>query len=211
MTENLEALRKFCKSDEQKRTLEAVIQHGSNRQASFVLGIGRRAVDMTMQRIKANADKEPPILQFTAPPHGDETIDDNVFLISLSKNNKYMEEVIEFSEKEDLNNPHVGKYGVFTKDKKMFDPWSSMHQFIISTVLPLYFTIDGELYSKEKFLIELKSKNNALLLEELFIMQDLYDLGFSGFHSSDRGYRLYNIFEPSKNLTFIEKQPFIIE
>jgi hypothetical protein len=150
------------------------------------------------------------MIGFLALPDGNHEIDDNVFMLTLSKNNYYMQEYLEFYEKDfDIIDPSIAKYSIFTNDKKMFNPWNDMHHLILnSSILDYSFTINDEIYTKKKYFFELKKKNNALLLEEPFITEILYDLGFSGFHSDDRGYRLYNIFEPYKYLTFLEKQPY---
>lgn len=151
------------------------------------------------------------MIGFLALPDGDHEIDENVFLMTLSKNNYYMEEYLTFYEQDDLEltDPCIAKYSIFTDKKKMFNPWNSMHQLILNTSIYNYtFTINDEHYTKKKYFFELTKKNNAILLEEPFIVEILYDLGFAGFHSDDRGYRLYNLFEPYKYLTFLEKQPF---
>jgi hypothetical protein len=148
------------------------------------------------------------MIGYLALPDGNEIIEDNLMLVSLSKNKTYMKNFIDFSPEEILTDPHIGKYSIFTDKKKMFNPWNNMHRFILCTALPIYFEIDNKAYDVESYLFDLKQTNNALLLEEKFIMEILYDLGFAGFHSDDRGLRLYNIFNPHLYLTFIEKQPY---
>ena len=46
----------FCKTDSQRRTIEAVIKHGSNNKASKELGVQRRTVDKAVNRVKGYAN-----------------------------------------------------------------------------------------------------------------------------------------------------------
>lgn len=148
------------------------------------------------------------MIGYLALPDGNEAIEDELLLVSLSKNKRYMEDFIDFSPQETLTDPHIGKYSIFTNKKKMFNPWNNMHQLILSTTLPVHFQIGNFDYNIQDYLNELKHMDNAILLEERFIMENLYQLGFGGFHCDDKGFRLYNIFDPAKHLTFIEKQPY---
>ena len=151
------------------------------------------------------------MIGYLALPDGNEAIESELLVVSLSKNKRYMEDFIDFSPKETLTDPYIGKYSIFTDKKKMFNPWNNMHQFILSTGLPMYFHINDREYNIKDYLTQLKGVDNAILIEEKFVMEILYDLGFAGFHSDDKCYRLYNIFDPYKHLTFIEKQPYSLK
>ena len=48
-------LLEFAKTEPQQRTVQAVIEHGSNIKAAKALGLNRRAVDRTMRRIEGYA------------------------------------------------------------------------------------------------------------------------------------------------------------
>jgi hypothetical protein len=48
-------LKEFAQTDAQKRTIEAVIKHGSNSKAADALGITRRCVDKTVKRLEKYA------------------------------------------------------------------------------------------------------------------------------------------------------------
>jgi hypothetical protein len=48
-------LKPFVKSKAQERTLQAVIDNGSNRKAALAIGLARRTVDITMKRLESYA------------------------------------------------------------------------------------------------------------------------------------------------------------
>jgi hypothetical protein len=149
------------------------------------------------------------MIGFLGAPTGDCEIEKELSLITLSKSKTYMHEYIEFHEEDELDDAVIAKFNIFTGDKKLFNPWSDMHRLILNASLINYeFKIEGKPYTKKKYFHELIKKDNALLLEEPMITEILFDLGFAGFHSDDRGYRLYNIFEPHKYLTLIETEPY---
>ena len=54
----------FCESDRQREIIESVIEHGNNNSASKALGINRRSVDRTVERIKFKA-----AIQGLSPAH----------------------------------------------------------------------------------------------------------------------------------------------
>jgi hypothetical protein len=146
---------------------------------------------------------------FFAAVDGNCDLDNEIFVITLSKNKEYMEDYLDFHQ-DKLENPAIAKYSIFTGKKKLFNPWNPMHRFILSTSIygnDVY--IDKIHYDKKDYIFRLNNKNNAKFLEEMSIMTALYEVGFSGFYSDDRGYRLYSIFEPNKHLTCIESQPYI--
>jgi hypothetical protein len=146
---------------------------------------------------------------FFAAVDGNCNLDNEIFVMTLSKNKEYMKDYLHFHQ-DKLENPVIAKFSVFTGKKKMFSPWNPMHRFILSTSIygsDVY--IDNEVYYKKDYISKLNDRNNAKLLEDMSIMTKLYEVGFSGFYSDDRGYRLYSIFDPHKHLTFIESQPYI--
>ena len=55
---DIKKLREACTSEIQRQTLDAVIEHGSNNKAAKALGKARRTVDITMKRIKRNANEQ---------------------------------------------------------------------------------------------------------------------------------------------------------
>jgi hypothetical protein len=48
-------LLEFCRTPEQRRKIEAVIEHGSNQRAAKALGVNRRTIDKTVELIRAYA------------------------------------------------------------------------------------------------------------------------------------------------------------
>lgn len=55
---SLEHLKKYCVGDNQVKTLQAVIDNGSNRKAAEKLGKNRRSVDIMMKRLREKAAKK---------------------------------------------------------------------------------------------------------------------------------------------------------
>ena len=60
----MKELLQFCESDRQREIIESVIEHGNNNSASKALGINRRSVDRTVERVKFKA-----AIQGLSPAH----------------------------------------------------------------------------------------------------------------------------------------------
>lgn len=56
--QELHELKEYCETEHQRKILEVIIKEGSNNKAAKKLKVGRRSVDKTLTRIKANAAKK---------------------------------------------------------------------------------------------------------------------------------------------------------
>ena len=88
----------------------------------------------------------------------------------------------------------------------MFNPFNNLHRFILYTALPYKFVVNGEEYTKKLFASELQEEDNAYLIEDPYIVDNIKRIGFMGYLSNDRGYTLYTVFNPHKHLVYQSKK-----
>jgi hypothetical protein len=126
----------------------------------------------------------------------------DVELITLSKHEEYMKEYIQFCDQEEIVDPKIIKYFIAKGDYTIFNPFKNLHRYILCTSLPYKFEINSTEYTKKQFINDISEEDNAYIMEDPYIVEQIRLLGFIGFISNDRGYPLYNIFNPDNYLVF---------